>query len=217
MKRIEAAVTTLADSNRIDSGVQRLFAFVADGLAAATDAFVHEDRSSAASLLDAEPIIDALRLTVEDLAQTLIVERADLTTGEVRFLVSVLRIVPELERSADLVEHIALRTGVLTNGLPADVRSLIADMGNSTTAMWRVAGTAWAERDPSVLALLEESDDRIDDLHVQLTERLSAITLTTPEAIELGLVARFFERLGDHAVNVTSRLEFLEPSLRPTG
>ena len=210
-------MTTPAERERIFLGVARLFAFVSEGLAAATAAFVDQDRSSAASLLDAEPVIDALRLTVEDLAQSLIVERASLTNSEVRFLVSVLRIVPELERSADLVEHIALRTGVLTSGLPDDVRSLIAEMGHSAAAMWRTAGEAWAKGDASMLAPLEESDDAIDDLHVRLTERLSSLPLTTPEAIELGLVARFFERLGDHAVNVTSRLQFLEPVLQPTG
>ncbi len=204
-----------AEVERIEFGVQRLFTYVAEGLTVATDAFVRHDRSLAASLVASEPVIDALQLDVEDLAQQLIVGRANLTDGDIRLLVSVLRVVPELERSADLVEHIALRTGVLSTHLPDAVRSLIAQMGDLAAGMWCDAAVAWAERNPDALTHLRQSDEAIDDLHVQLTEALSAIPLTVPEAIELGLVARFFERLGDHAVNVTRRLSFLEASLQP--
>ncbi|HVV38330.1 MAG TPA: PhoU domain-containing protein [Acidimicrobiales bacterium] len=196
--------------DRIEAGVDRLFGFVAEGLAIATDAFVRDDRPLAASLLDREPLIDALRLQIEDRAQTILTEDRTLTAQQIRFLVSVLRVVPELERSADLVEHIALRTGVLSTRLPDDVRALIAEMGQEAVTMWRGAAGAWAARQASYVEVLRASDDAIDDLHVQLTERLSSLPLTVPEAIELGLVARFFERLGDHAVNVTARLAFLE-------
>ena len=195
----------------IEAGVQRLFLLVADGLARATNAFLLQDRTSAASLIASEPEIDDLQLDVEDLAQRVLVGRSSLTDADVRLLVSVLRIVPELERSADLVEHIALRTGVLTDALPDEVRLLIAEMGTHAVGMWRSAGRAWVNRDASVAEQLRVADDVIDDLHVRLTAGLSSIPLTTPEAIELGLVARFFERLGDHAVNVTRRLAFLAP------
>lgn len=88
-------------------------------------------------------------------------------------------------------------------------------MGAHAVGMWRAAGAAWVARDTSMAEKLRVSDDVIDDLHVRVTHRLSTVGLTTPEAIELGLVARFFERLGDHAVNVTRRLEFLEPVPEP--
>lgn len=199
------------DAEAIEAGMQRLYALVAEGLAQATNAFLMEDRRSAASLVASDPEIDTLQLDVEGIAQRLLVGRAALTGSDVRLLVSVLRVVPELERSADLVEHIALRTGALTSNLPDDARVLFAEMGAHAVGMWRAAGAAWVARDASMAEELRVSDDVIDDLHVRVTHRLSTVPLTTPEAIELGLVARFFERLGDHAVNVTRRLEFLEP------
>jgi phosphate transport system protein len=57
---------------------------------------------------------------------------------------------------------------------------------------------------------LRDQDDELDDLHVQLTDELARAELQPSFAIELGLVARFFERLGDHAVNVTRRLAYFE-------
>ena len=201
----------MGEIEAIEAGVQRLFGYVADGLERATDAFIREDLCLAASLIACDPEIDALQRELEHLTQVLLLDRSALTDGELRLLVSVLRVVPELERSADLVEHIALRTGSLTFGLPDDARRLIARMGSYATAMWRSALDAWIARDCSALDELRACDDAIDDLHVVLTQRLSSIPLTNSEAIELGLVARFFERLGDHAVNVTRRLQFLAP------
>ncbi|MGI9033847.1 MAG: phosphate signaling complex PhoU family protein [Acidimicrobiales bacterium] len=129
---------------------------------------------------------------------------------EIRLLVSVLRIVPELERSGDLVEHIALRTqpGLLSELTPR-ARGLIAEMGRLGVEMWTEAAGAWRSRDPDAVDMLRRLDDRIDDLHVSLTAELAGSAMPVAAAIELGLVARFFERLGDHAVNVTGRIAYL--------
>lgn len=109
------------DAEAIEAGMQRLFTLVAEGLARATNAFLTEDRTSAASLVASDPEIDTLQFDVEeDMAQRLLVGGTALTTSDIRLLVSVLRVVPELERSADLVEHIAMRTGALTSNLPDD-------------------------------------------------------------------------------------------------
>jgi phosphate transport system protein len=69
-----------------------------------------------------------------------------------------------------------------------------------------MAAEAYARRDAAAAAVLRTRDDEIDDLHVSLTAELAAGGISIPVAIEMGLVARYFERLGDHAVNVTRRL-----------
>jgi len=59
-------------------------------------------------------------------------------------------------------------------------------------------------------------DDEIDDLHVDLTAEMADGRLSIAVAIEMGLVARFFERLGDHAVNVARRIGYLsEDAVEP--
>jgi phosphate transport system protein len=82
-------------------------------------------------------------------------------------------------------------------------------MGQRATVMWRAAGSAYLERDRNVAESLRRLDDEIDDLHVTLTVELATTALSVATAIEMGLVARFLERLGDHAVNVARRLETL--------
>jgi len=193
----------------IHSKVLRLFAMVGEGLAAATTAFLAGDREAARRLVAEDRLIDELQSSTEELVQTEL-SRPERTDGDLRLFVSVLRIVPELERSGDLVEHIALRTQLgLVGELTPLTRGLIGEMGRIGVRMWQEAADAWAARDAAATHRLRLLDDELDDLHVRLTAELGQSTTTIPVAIELGLVARFFERLGDHAVNVTGRIAYL--------
>jgi phosphate transport system protein len=69
-----------------------------------------------------------------------------------------------------------------------------------------LAVDAYAYGDGAVADLLRCRDDEIDDLHVSLTAELAAGRVSVPVAIEMALVARYFERLGDHAVNVARQI-----------
>src|SRR3954471_7345511 len=101
---------THSEVDAIDQQVLRLFAMVSDGLVSATDAFLKVDRDAARLLLAGERSFDTLHTSTEALVERELDTNLSWADAEVRHLVSVLRIVPELERSGDLVEHIALRT-----------------------------------------------------------------------------------------------------------
>jgi len=79
-------------------------------------------------------------------------------------------------------------------------------MGDEGVEMWRYAAGAFAARDAQAAERLRSVDDRLDDLHVSLGTELAQCVISVPVAIEMGLVARFLERLGDHAVNVARRI-----------
>jgi phosphate transport system protein len=130
--------------------------------------------------------------------------------GDMRYLVSVLRVVPELERSGDLAEHIAQRAAAgLAGRLTPTVRGLLEQMGTICVDLWRRAADAWAERDSEVAAQLDVADDRLDDLHDQLVSGLGEADIAMADALQTALVARFYERLGDHAVHVSERVRYL--------
>jgi phosphate transport system protein len=79
--------------------------------------------------------------------------------------------------------------------------------------MWRTAADAYVERNPHAADMLRERDDEIDDLLVSLTAELASGVVTLPVAIEVALLGRFYERLGDHAVNLTERVRYLATGL----
>ena len=201
-----------ADLAEIDHQVARLFAMVTGGLAAATAAFLCGDRQVASDLIAKDPLIDRLQCSTEELVERALTHPS-LRSEELRRLIAVLRIVPELERSGDLVEHIALRTPQgLAQEITPRARGLVEQMGSIGVDMWRAASNAYADRNPDTADRLRELDDQLDDLHVRLSTELAECATSIPVAIEMGLVARFFERLGDHAVNVTRRVRYLVPS-----
>ena len=191
----------------IDEQVHRLFAMISEGLAGATEAFLAEDRDRARALIAADQAVDSLQADIEALINTELGAEAPPTPVRTRELVAILLIVLELERSGDLVEHIALRTAQgMAAGLTPRARGLIQQMGDEGVQMWRQAAAAFAARDPFAAERLRSVDDRLDDLHVSLGTELAQCVISVPVAIEMGLVARFLERLGDHAVNVARRI-----------
>jgi phosphate transport system protein len=125
-------------------------------------------------------------------------------------MLSVLRIVPELERSHDLVEHIARRAvRGLGDELTPRTRGLIEQMGEVGVEMWRAAADAWFERDADAYIRMKDQDEEMDDLHTNLMSELASGKTSLPVAMDMALVARFYERLGDHAVNIAHRVRYL--------
>src|SRR5688572_30725851 len=96
-------------TDQIDAQVLQLFARVRTGLEGATAAFLDGDHDAAWDLVASDQVIDALQASTEELVQRRLTELLPLGDADVWRLVTVLLIVPELERSGDLVEHIALR------------------------------------------------------------------------------------------------------------
>jgi len=189
----------------IDEQVVRLFALVTEGVAGATDAFLAGDREAAKALVERDRLIDTVYVDIEELVQRQFALQSPMAS-DLRFLLSVLRIVPELERSGDLAEHIAQRAarGLATELTPR-MRGLVGQMGRVGVELWRVAAKAYVERDEKAGDSLGE----LDDLHISLTAELTTGAIRVPVAIEMALVARFYERLGDHAVNVAARVRYL--------
>src|SRR5580704_6669643 len=109
--------------------VIQLFGLVAEDLAAATHALLSGDQEMAQTLSERELLIDSIHHDIEELINTQLALQAPVAT-DLRFLLSVLRIVPELERSHDLVIHIASHADRgLSEQLSPRCRGLVEQMG----------------------------------------------------------------------------------------
>jgi len=194
---------------RIDHEIIQLFALVGEGVAGATHSLLAGDREAARVLAESDEMIDNLYREVESLAQRRLALRAA-GPDELRYLVNVLRMLPELERSGDLAEHVARRAGRgLGMELSPRARGLVEQMGEVACDMWRATADAYADRTPDAADHVESLDDEVDELHVMLTAEIASGSMSLPVAIEAALVARFYERFGDHAVNLARRISAL--------
>ncbi len=199
----------------IETKVIELFALVAGDLAGATDALLTGNNEIVKVLLEREQVIDALYPEIEELVNREIALQAPVAS-DLRFLLSVLRIVPELERSHDLLVDIARRADhVIGENLSSRSRGLIKRMGDLVSDMWRQTADSWYQRDRSAAAVLAERDDEMDELHASLMAELASGQLALPVTMEMTLVARCYERLAAHAVNIARRVVYLAGSLPP--
>jgi phosphate transport system protein len=199
----------------IDAKTAHLFVRVSEAVAAATDCLLSGDVATAEVLVRGDAQFDGMAAEVEVLAERQLSLQTPMG-GDLRYLLSIVRMVPELERSADLAEHIAARAASgLTALLTPRLRGLIEQMGRVAVSMWRDATEAFVDRDAGAAARLIEADDELDTLHNYLTAELVSGAVGVSVALEMALVGRFYERLGDHAEHVTRRVRFLAGELAP--
>jgi len=196
----------------IEAKVIELFAMVAEDLPGATQALLTGNNQVLQALNEREQVIDALYPEIEELVNREILLQAPVAS-DLRFLLSVLRIVPELERSHDLVVQIASRANhILGDDLSPRSTGLVERMGTLASEMWRQAVDSWYQRDRSAAVTLKERDDAMDELHASLIAELASGRMALPVTMEMTLVARFYERLAAHAVNIARRVAYLAGS-----
>jgi phosphate transport system protein len=192
----------------VEARIIQLFALVSEALAGATEALLTNDAPMGSAVVEGDQLVDDLTAEVELMVWRQIDAEGN-ASDSLRHHVGILLILPELERSGDLAEHIAQRA--VTN-LGAEMsplsRGIVQRMAEVALEMWRDAADAYADRSAQSVAL-HEDDEEIDILHERLTREIAAESMPTAISAQVTLLARFYERLGDHAVNLARRIEML--------
>ena len=193
----------------IEARVIELFTMVVEDLPKATDILLSGTAEKVRALAERDRVIDALYPEIEDLVDREILLQQPVA-GDLRLLVSVLRVVPELERSHDLVVEVARRAShILSDDLTSRTRALVEQMGTLASEMWREAVDCWCERDRSAAVALSERDNEMNELYASLVAEIASGRMTVPVTMEMTLVARFYQRLADHAFNIARRVVYL--------
>jgi phosphate transport system protein len=191
--------------SRLDRAVLVLYARVVESLGWATAALLDQDVELAERVIADDHTMDEKAGELTGLIKHRLSEgRVD--PGDLEDLIAILQMVPELERSADLAEHIAQRARQGLGGhVSPKARGLIQALCDTGIAMWQLSSRAYAERTRELTFEINEADDELDNLSVELLREGVAGGVDPAVAAEVALVARFYERLGDHAVNLARR------------
>ena len=199
-----------AELDAIRADTVRLAAMVTERIPWGTEVLLGGDLASAQELIDADDDLDVLTIEVEERCYQALVLQAPMA-GDLRAIVTALRLASELERSGDLMVNVAKAMRRLY-GLDIDptLRGLISRMGEEAQKLLRVAIDAYDVGDAAMAAALDDMDDRLDTLH---TEYIQAIfechrngSVDLEAGVQLALVGRYYERIGDHAVNIGERV-----------
>ncbi len=186
---------------------------VADRVGKVTSAMIEGDIALADSLIADDDDIDLLSLQVEEgCVDTLVREQP--VASDLRFVVAALHMNSDIERSGDLVANIAKAVGRLQGAhLDDHVRDLIVHMSAQAVELFRRAGEAFQTRDAELAESIDELDDVLDDLHVRYIQEViqdaRRSSLDPQQSLQLALVGRFYERIGDHAENMGERVRYI--------
>ena len=208
------------DELRID--VIRLAALTTEAIGAGTQAFLDADLTAAEQVIENDDDIDDLTHAIEDSCYQLLARQQPMAT-DLRTVIAVLRIVHELERSADLMVNVAKTTRRLyPHTLDPKLRGIIQRMGEQAGTQTRVALDAFADSDPSAAFALADMDDTMDDLTKSLFRHILAGAGPGSDdegnvllAVQLALVGRHYERIADHAVTIGQRVGFMVTGEHP--
>jgi phosphate uptake regulator len=197
--------------DEIDALVTRMLDLVCEDITAAGAAFLAADAKAAGTVETHNAEIDDLYTEVEDLVRTQFVRQAPIA-GDLRFLLIVFRILPELAGASAIAAQIA-RGGVtgLAAELPARVRTLIGQLIESAAQMWRDVNAVYLTGSVDIADDTEDDDHDLDELFARLNAELVSADLRPPVILEMGSVGRSVERLGDHAVEVARHVALFTP------
>jgi phosphate transport system protein len=153
--------------------------------------------------------VDDLRETAEATAVGLLALQAPVAT-DLRVVVAAIHGAGDVERMGDLALHVAraARRRYPRPVPPPEVAPYFAEMGRLATALARKAGDVIRTRDVAAAQTLESDDDAMDDLHRHVFTVLMGPDWShgVGPAVDVTLLARFYERYADHAVSVARRV-----------
>ena len=200
---------------QLDSIVDDLVALtnsVRRAVSGATAALLNADGQLAETVIANDKEIDEATELIEERALLILATQQPVAT-DLRQLVATLRMLADLDRMGDLSVHIAkvARMRMPDSAVPDNLRPTIVQMAAVADQMIDAASRIVANRDVIAAERLEDEDDEMDQLRRSLFR-----TLLSDEwghgvepAIDLALLGRYYERIGDHAVSMARRVVYL--------
>lgn len=197
----------------LDASLVRLGAMVSELIPRGTEVLLTGNLVEAQRLIDADDEIDLLSLEIEEAVFGVMALQSPVA-GDLRHLTTVLKAVGELERSADLMANICKAARRMYGSpMTPKIRGVVDAMSNEARHLVQLAMEAFVDGDDALASALADIDDKLDDLNREMIEVVFAAhadeAIDLAAAVQLALVARYYERIGDHAVNIGERVAFM--------
>lgn len=195
--------------DQIGAALIEMTQLVGTAMSRATAALLSADLQIAEEVIAGDDKVNLLHQETEERAFDLLA-RQQPVAGDLRVIITGLRMVASLERMGDLAVHIAKITRLRypEPAVPAEVHGVIKQMGIVAQNIVTKAGAVLAGHDIELAAELERDDDAMDALH----KKLFTVVLDkewqhgVEAAIDVTLLGRFYERYADHAVSMSRRV-----------
>jgi len=201
------------DLESVRAEVIRLGASLTESIPRATAVLLSGDLEGADYLVQADDEFDGRSAELEVSCFEILALQAPVA-ADLRQIVAIIKIAGELERSADLVVNICKAARrIYGHDIDPMLRGVISKMSEQAQKLFAATMEAFEESDSAKAAAIDDMDSYLDSLHRQFIQQIfeshSKSKIDLQVAVQLAVVARFYERIGDHAVNVSERRDSL--------
>ena len=206
----------------IASNIERMAELVAKAMNDAGSALLNADLEAAQTVIDKDADLDALEANTIDQCLTLLARQNPVAT-DLREVVATMRLAATFERMGDLTSHIAqiTRRTWPESAIAQEGRETIVAMVDFLRELSGRLTTMVANRDVQIAETIIAGDDALDKLHEKIFELVEGENWkgTRRKLIDVVLLSRFIERIGDHCVAVARQIVFIvsgfDPSKKP--
>ena len=182
----------------------------AKAICLAAQALEEQNASTAAPVTELEEQTNEQERSIEALCLKLLLQQQPVAR-DLRFISAALKMITDMERIGDQAADVAEIVTMLSGGHEGELPQ-IQDMGTETVKMVRGAIDAFVRRDLTLAEWVIDMDDKVDGLFVAAKDALIELLRRDAGAGELALdllmISKYLERIGDHAVNIAEWVVF---------
>ncbi|PYQ35515.1 MAG: phosphate transport system regulatory protein PhoU [Acidobacteria bacterium] len=190
----------------------RMGAMVEDSIMQSIRSLLERDTALAQEVISNDDRIDQMELEIDRRTLELIAKMQP-TAVDLRFVATVMKVTPELERIADLAQDVCERVIELNREPPLKAMVAIPRLAQDAQGMVRAALDALVRRDVSLARSVITQDDSVDQQTEQSFRELLTYLLEDPRnisrAIRLTFIGKYFERMADGATNICEMVVYL--------
>jgi phosphate transport system protein len=207
------------DLEAVQAMVMKMGGLVEHALLNAAEALDKRDEALAESVRAGDRAIDELEDLIHTECARILALRSP-TAGDLRTVLTVMRIVGSLERAGDYAKNLAKRSLVLSQmQVVAGATSSIARMARSVVGLLRDALDAFAARDAVLAEDVRNRDAEVDQMYNALFREFLTHMMEDPRNItacmHLHFIAKNIERVGDHATGIAEQVIYLVKGAMP--
>lgn len=184
---------------------------IENSIEASAKALIDKDLSLVKKVNEYEIEIDEMEKTIESHCLKLLLQQQPVAS-DLRLISTALKMITDMERIGDNAEDIAEIAKFLVNEKFIKNLVHIPQMAEATIGMVRKSVDAFVNKDKELAMEVCASDDIVDDLFTiiknELIEKIQEDKANGEQAIDLLMIAKYFERIGDHAENIAEWVIF---------
>ena len=177
---------------------------IEESIQKAIEAFIHQDADSAKAIMEGDSEIDREQKKIESLCFDLLMQQQPVAR-DLRTISAAMKMVTDMERIGDHAADISEMTILMSSDKPYRVNiEHVKSMASETMLMLIRAIEAYVEKNNDKAHIVMKQDDVVDELIDFIREHPE----DGEQAEDLLMVAKYFERIGDHATNIAEWVEF---------